>query len=238
MTADRIVTYGRIVAKEKPNKAEFHRVRLTVGGDRPNFTGITATQCASLTTSKCLFNSTISTRDARFMCLDIGDFYYGMPMTRYEYMHIAFASLPPEIVEQYGLARLQHNGWVYMEIRNGIPGLNQAGRISNNQLIKHLAQFGLSPAQHTPSLWRHETREIIFSLVVDDFGGKYVGKKNAEHLRDSLCTLYRVSEDWTGSKFLGLQLDWDYKNRHVDISMPKYVGDVLQKFQHAKPKRP
>ena len=72
--ADRIVTYDRIVAEEKPNKAEFHRVRLTVGGDCFNVPGITATQCASLTTSKCLYNSTISTRDARFMCLDIGNF--------------------------------------------------------------------------------------------------------------------------------------------------------------------
>ena len=74
VTADRSVTYGRIVAKEKTNKAEFHNVRLTVGGNRLNFPGITATQWASLTTSKCLFNSTISTRDARFMCLDIDYF--------------------------------------------------------------------------------------------------------------------------------------------------------------------
>ena len=159
-------------------------------------------------------------------------------MTRYEYMHIAFASIPPEIFEQYGLARLQHNGWVYMEIRNGMPGLKKAGCIANDRLIKHLDQFGYTPVQHTPSLWRHETRDIIFSLIVDDFGVKYVGKKNAEHLRDSLRTLYRVSEDWTGSKFLGLQLDWDYKNRPVDILMLKYVGDALHKFQHAKPKHP
>ena len=48
------------------------------------------------------------------MCLYIGNFYYGTPMTRYKYMRFAFASIPPEIFEQYGLARLQHNGWVYM----------------------------------------------------------------------------------------------------------------------------
>ena len=140
--SDRIVTYGRIVAKEKPNKAEFNNVRLTVGGNRLNFPGITAAQCASLTTSQCLFNSTISTQDARFMCLDIGDFYYSTPMTYYEYTRIAFASILPKIVEQYGLARLQHNGWVYMEICNGMPGLKKASRIANDRLIKHLAQFG------------------------------------------------------------------------------------------------
>ena len=87
-------------------------------------------------------------------------------------------------------------------------------------------------------MWRHETQDIIFSLVVDEFGVNYVGKINAEHLRESLRTFYRVSEYWTGSKFLGLQLNCDSKNRHVDISMPKYFGDALHKFQHAKPKRP
>ena len=71
---DHIVTYDCIVAKEKPNKSEFHCVCLTVGGNCLNFPGITATQCAILTTSKCLFDSTISTRDVRFVCLDIGNF--------------------------------------------------------------------------------------------------------------------------------------------------------------------
>ena len=108
-------------------------------------------------------------------------------------MRIAFASIPPEIVEKYGLARLQHNIWVYMEIRNGMPGLKQDGRIANDRLINHLAQFGYAPVRHTPSLWCHETRDIIFSLVVDDFGVKYVGKKNAEHLWDSLRTSPLIS---------------------------------------------
>ena len=96
------------------------------------------------------------------MCLYIGNFYYGTPMTRYKYMRFAFASIPPEIVEQYGLARFQHNGWVYMAIHNGIPGLKQTGRIANYRLIKHLAQFGYAPVRHTPFLWRHETRDNNF----------------------------------------------------------------------------
>jgi len=35
-------------------------------------------------------------------------------------------------------------------------------------------------------LWKHDTRPIIFSLVVDDFGVKYVGKENAPHLLDTV----------------------------------------------------
>ena len=35
---------------------------------------------------------------------------------------------------------------------------------------------------HTPGLWRHVTRPVQFTLVVDDFGVKYVGKEHAVHL--------------------------------------------------------
>jgi hypothetical protein len=35
-----------------------------------------------------------------------------------------------------------------------------------------------------------------------------------------------------------MTLQWDYKNRTCDISMPGYVSNVLGKFQHDKPKHP
>jgi hypothetical protein len=65
----RQVTYGRLVSSIRPTKAETHRVRVTVGGDKLDFPGLTATQCASLTTTKCLLNSTVSTPNAKFMVL-------------------------------------------------------------------------------------------------------------------------------------------------------------------------
>jgi hypothetical protein len=64
------VTYSRIVATIRPQKAETHRVRLTVGGDRLDYPGNTSTPTASQTTAKVLINSTISTDDARFGCID------------------------------------------------------------------------------------------------------------------------------------------------------------------------
>ena len=233
----RQVTYGRLVATIRPTKDEVHRVRVTVGGDRLDFPGITTTQCASLTTTKCLLNSTVSTPDARFMVLDIKNFYYGTPMTRFEYMKLPIALIPHEIVDAYNLLSLVVDGYVYLEIRKGMPGLKQAGCIANDRLQQHLARFGYAPVARTPSLWKHETRPITFSLVVDDFGVKYVGKKHAEHLIHSLTQLYKISIDWAGTLYLGLTLKWDYKARLVDISMPGYVTEALHKFQHPPLKR-
>jgi hypothetical protein len=43
----------------------------------------------------------------------------------------------------------------------------------------------------THGLWKHEMRPVWFSLVVDDFGIKYVGGENAGHLMTSITTNMR-----------------------------------------------
>jgi hypothetical protein len=53
-----------------------------------------------------------------------------------------------------------------------------------------------------------------------------------------LKSFYTVSLDWTGSKYCGLQLDWDYDKRTCDLSMPGYIERALKRFQHPTPSRP
>jgi hypothetical protein len=48
---ERTIAYGRLICDIHLHKAEQHRVRLTVGGDRINYPGETATKKADLTTS-------------------------------------------------------------------------------------------------------------------------------------------------------------------------------------------
>jgi hypothetical protein len=55
---------------------------------------------------------------------------------------------------------------------------------------------------------------------VDDFGVKYVGREHAEHLMVCIKKKYNISSDWNGTAYCGLTLDWDYKNRTVDLSIP------------------
>ena len=113
----------------RPTKAEVICVRVTVGGNRLDFPGATTTHCSSLTTTKCLLISTISTPDARFMTLDIKEFYYGTAMACYEYTKLAMDFIPDKIADQYDLRSLSSDGWVYFKIRKGIPGLKQAPQI-------------------------------------------------------------------------------------------------------------
>ena len=73
---------------------------------------------------------------------------------------------------------------------------------------------------------------------MDDFGVKYVGKENVEHLMEVLKQHYQIEEDWEGSKYCGVDLDWDYIKRKVHLSMDGYVEEALQRFRWALPKKP
>lgn len=236
---DRNATYLRLVVADRPHKTNPYRVRFTVGGDKVNYPGEVSTKTAELTTAKILINSTISTPDAAFMCMDIKDFYLNTDMPRYEYMFIPIKMIPKAIFDLYNLEPLVSNGKVYVEIRKGMYGLPQAGRIANDKLVPILEQAGFHQAEHTPGLFKHDTRPIAFCLVVDDFGVKYVGKEHALYLLQTLQDAdYVVTTDWEGKQFCGISLNWDYINRTVDLSMPGYIAKALQRFEHPLPSSP
>jgi hypothetical protein len=76
---DRKITYGKILCDCKPHKKEKERVRLTIGGDRLDYSGDVATSTADITTFKILINSILSTADSAMMMMDIKNYYLGTP---------------------------------------------------------------------------------------------------------------------------------------------------------------
>jgi hypothetical protein len=132
---------------------------------------------------------------------------------------------------------LVSDGHAYIEVKKGMYGLPQSEILSNQHITLRLAIHGYHQTKFAPGLWRHVTLPIQFTLVVDDFGVQYVGKEHAQHLIDALETNYTVSKDWTGGMFCGITLKWDYSNKHVDLSMPRYIKDAPHIFQHPLPKR-
>eukprot|EP00957_Ditylum_brightwellii_P165075 12567935-Ditylum_brightwellii.AAC.1 len=82
-----------------------------------------------------------------------------------------------------------------MEIRHSMYGLPQARKIANNLLKKQLATYNYHEMPHTPGLWKHVTNGNTFTLVVDNFGVKYVSTENIEHLINALKKHYTVEID-------------------------------------------
>ena len=127
--------------KEKPNKTEPNRTRLTVGGNLIDFEGKVSTRTAKIQTIKTLLNSILSTKGAKFMTADVNNFYLNTPLGKgkEEYMRMQVKFIPEEIIEEYNLrSKVDNKGWVYMKICKGMYGLPQAGILENELLQKHL----------------------------------------------------------------------------------------------------
>jgi hypothetical protein len=196
-----------------------------------------ATKNADLTTSKCLWNSTISTEDARYMCADAKNFYLNTILDCPEYMKLTLGVIPQETIDKYKLLEKKNNGYVYIQSDKGMYGLPQSGRLANDLLFKRLTSHIYHPVCHTHGLYKHEKCPVTFTLVVENFWVKYVGNEHASCLLNAFQQYYEFTDDWTGKLYCGITLDWDCKNRTVDLSMPGYIESALHKFQHKEPAR-
>jgi hypothetical protein len=127
-------------------------------------------------------------------------------------MRIHIDLIPEEIQHEYNTKEFaDKNGYVYMEVTGAIYGLSQSEYLANQDLVRKFSYIWIPPSfKRTPGLWKHETRRTTFTLVVDDFGVQYFNKEDADHLINSIEANYPVKTDWTGSKYIGIVLDWDY----------------------------
>eukprot|EP00804_Cyclotella_cryptica_P021360 CCRYP_001593-RA/>CCRYP_001593-RA protein AED:0.47 eAED:0.47 QI:0/-1/0/1/-1/1/1/0/149 len=98
-------TYGRSLPTTDP-KDDPYRIRLTVGGNRITYPGDCGTPTADMLTTKILLNSVISTKGARFMTIDIKDFYLNTPMVRPEYMRLKLSDIPTTSLNSTNLTNL------------------------------------------------------------------------------------------------------------------------------------
>jgi hypothetical protein len=158
--------------------------------------------------AKMLFNSVISTKDARFMTMDISNFYLMTPLHRAKFIQIKLSDIPNEVIREYKLIeKATKNRGIYIRAKRDMYGLPQAGLLANDLLKKRLNKHGYRESKLVPGLWKHDTRPIQFTLVVDDLSIKYVGKEHAQHLKNALKEHYKLTCDWTGKQYIGVTLD-------------------------------
>ena len=168
-----------------------------MGGNLINYPNDCGTPTADLLTVKLMFNSIISTPNAKFMMIDIKDFYLMTPMDRFEYFQMKVDLFQQDIIKEYRLNnKVDADGNVFCKVRRGMYGLPQAGIISQELLTTQLHQAGYRQSKVTPGYWRHEWRPISFTLVVDDFGVKYIYKTNVNHLISVLSKDNKIDTDW------------------------------------------
>ena len=207
----------------------IRRVRGTYGGDVSDYAGNRSSWTADMQTIKLLLNAVVS-EDANFCTADIGDFYLGSTLEQEEYMWLSRDQVPTDIITQYGDRIRWCEDKTMVRIVKGIYGLPQAGRLAHEKLCRLLKKHDYHVCPNTPCLFAHATNGVMFTLVVDDFAIKYGDKAGVEHLFAAIREEYRLEVDWKGSKYIGMTIEYNRKERWLRLSMPGYVKAALLRF--------
>jgi hypothetical protein len=123
-----------------------------VGGNLINYKSSSSVHTADLDTTKIHWNSVIRTKGAKYMCLDIKNFYLTAKLEYFEYMRMPLDLFPIWIQNQYNLKQFVYKGYVHLEMQRAVWGLPQAGILANKQLHWKLAPFGYFEKVNTPGL--------------------------------------------------------------------------------------
>jgi hypothetical protein len=146
------------------------------------------------------------------MTTDISNFYLMTPLHQPEFICMKLSNIPEKIINEYKLQnKTTPSSSIYIVANCNMYSLPQSGLIANKLLEKRLNEHGYWQSKLVPGLWRHDTRPILFTLVVDNFGVKYVGEQHAMHLKKVLELHYKLICNWMGTPYIEITLDWDYK---------------------------
>ena len=97
------ITYAQTVCTVRPEKDEPDQTRITAGGNLLDYPGDTSTDTAGLVLIKMHWQSVLAKKNAKYMTVDIGNFYTNTPMDRFEYMRMHINKIPNEPIDEYNL---------------------------------------------------------------------------------------------------------------------------------------
>lgn len=208
----------------RPKKDEPNQSSITAEGNLlHDYPGNTSTDTARLELIGMHWKSVLSTENAKYTTIHIRNFYTNTSMDRCEYMRMHISTFPQEFIDEYNLLPKICDGYVYFRIKKAIYRLNQSGALAAKMLAKILNKKRYCKVKDTKGLWLHKTKNVLSTLVVDNFGIKYICRENAEELVSLSEETYTCICDWVGKPYIGVHLKWDYKKQTLKTSMPGYV---------------
>ena len=99
-------------------------------------------------------------------------------------MKLKLSGIPHEIINEYNLLAIAtQEVYVYIEFGKGMYSLLQAWLIAQELLEMWFIKEGYFSDGYIPGLWYHEWHPLQCTLIVDDFGVKYIGDTHAKHQR-------------------------------------------------------
>ena len=198
---------------------------------------ITASTTADPTLVKLLINSAISDPNAVLSTIDIDDFYLNTMLAVAACFWIPLRYLPLKTRQWLGVEDRPISDKVLFKLHTALYGMDDAGRLSQDQLVAHLESHGYTMCRHTPGLFNHATRSSIFIVnYVDDFLVKHDRRTDDfQHLCSTLKLRYPIKVEPIAKRFLGIRINIVRHPTNPSLStatstldMPSYAQKGLQ----------
>jgi hypothetical protein len=78
--------------------------------------------------------------------------------------------------------KVESKGFIHTTFVRSIYELSHPGTTVKQVLEERLARHGYTQKRHVSGCWKHVTRAISFTLIIDELRVKYVKKEDAQHL--------------------------------------------------------
>ena len=62
----------------------------------------------------------------------------------------------------------------------------QAGTLANIKFTKRLDKHGYHLTKYTTGFWKHESKPVTFTLIIDNFFTTYTNRDDADHFLNAL----------------------------------------------------
>ena len=93
--------------------------------------------------------------------------------------------------------------------------------------------------KNTPGLWKNNSNDNTFGLIVNDFAAKYIGRENSQHLVNALKDKHEdVDVNWEGDKLCGINLKWNYDSRTCKLNLKGCIDNLHKRFDTLLPTKP
>ena len=115
-------------------------------------------------------------------------------LKRPEFICVNLRGTPDNIIKEYKLKNIAtENRSIYIRADRRMYGLPHSSLLANELLEKQLNKQDYHQSKFVPGLWSHIWRPVQFTLVVENFGVKYVGEEHAIPLKETLEKDYKVT---------------------------------------------
>jgi hypothetical protein len=120
LAAGENITYANPAVDHRLQKEDPNRIQIAAGGNLIQCESELSVRTVDINTAKLHRNSVVSTEDARYMCLDIKNFYLTAALEYYEYMQIPLLYFPAWKIKQYKLLERVYNRYVYIKMQQAV----------------------------------------------------------------------------------------------------------------------